>query len=93
MNDVGVDIHKRYSFVSATNELGSNLREGRIEGNCLGRAEQSRDRSLLESGLASPACSMNRNPSKRSCWHFARLNGARAQQRCVPAWKVFLVAL
>jgi len=33
MNYVGVDIHKRYSFVSATDEQGHRVRETRIEGN------------------------------------------------------------
>ena len=33
MNYVGVDIHKRYSFVRATDEQGHKLREARIEGN------------------------------------------------------------
>jgi len=33
MNYVGVDIHKRYSFVSASDEQGNRLREARIEGN------------------------------------------------------------
>jgi hypothetical protein len=36
MNYVGVDIHKRYSFVSATDEQGHRLREARIEGNAPG---------------------------------------------------------
>ena len=33
MNYVGIDIHKRYSFASATDEQGRRLGEARIEGN------------------------------------------------------------
>jgi hypothetical protein len=33
MNYVGIDIHKRYSFLAAQDEEGRKLKETRIEGN------------------------------------------------------------